>query len=305
MSTPDAYGYVSLTAAIDDKRSPLREYFDRTFPWRKALQEQYRLASGPVHVEAMTGVALGTLGAAFDFLVRMVLDPAHRPGVAYQGLLHYPGRLAVLREVNEMASDAASEARTAPAPETLLRAAWVFALCTELYRLGTIPPGSPLEAVWHEDRFTADNLMALAPTNCLEQLRDMHALAITNLYAHLPNPAAQVALGPTFSASSLCAADADMIVDGCLLEMKTRQGRADRKTGIRRDDLPATDLYQLLGYLLFDHGDKYRITSVGYYSARYGTLIRWPVQDFTSAMAGRPVDVTEERERVWLLLGGT
>lgn len=117
-------------------------------------------------------------------------------------------------------------------------------------------------------------------------------------------PAKRVDIGPEFDGSRLCAADADLICDGLLLELKTHLGALNKRTGARPDRLPLTDLYQVVTYALFDHSDTYAIRSLGIYSARYGALVVWVLADALETMAGDVVNLADEREVVWRLLGG-
>lgn len=111
-------------------------------------------------------------------------------------------------------------------------------------------------------------------------------------------------LGPTFDASVLCAAGADLIAGDLLLDIKTRAGHPNPGTGVRSDALPLDDIYQLLGYALFDRSDRYGIRRIGIYSARYGKLTTWDLIRALDLLAGEPVVLAEERETVWGLLGG-
>lgn len=81
----DRYRYTSLTSALDDVRSPLRRYLEGTFPNRKPVQATYRVSAGALLVPGDEAVNAGTVGAAFDFMVRLVLDHSHVPGVAAAG----------------------------------------------------------------------------------------------------------------------------------------------------------------------------------------------------------------------------
>lgn len=90
--------YSSLTAAVADKRSPLRLYLDARFSNRAPIQSAYR--AEPLTLRVPGGDANpGTLGAAFDFVVRMILDPTHVPSVPLLGVSDSPEHMAVLREV--------------------------------------------------------------------------------------------------------------------------------------------------------------------------------------------------------------
>jgi hypothetical protein len=151
------------------------------------------------------------------------------------------------------------------------------------------------------DRFTVPVLLSLAPADALRQLRELDPLAAERLVPHLRPP---YALGPTFDGSLLCAADADLIADGLLLDLKTRLGVASTRPGGRATSLPRLDVYQLLAYAFFDWSDRYRITSIGIYAARYGLLATWPLDAALRTLAGRPVDLVEVRRDVRRLLGG-
>jgi hypothetical protein len=83
--------------------------------------------------------------------------------------------------------------------------------------------------------------------------------------------AAPFHLGPEFDASRrdggpdkrLIAAEADLICNGLLLDIKTKLGTKNTKSGIRSDALAIDDIYQLLAYALMDHSDSYGINSLG------------------------------------------
>lgn len=296
---PD-YRYISLTSAIEDKASPLRGYLNRQFPYLKAVREAYQTPRGPLLVEGGTANP-GTIGAAFDFVVRMVLDPTYKANLALMGFIESPEQIAVMREVVEVAQQAA-DCRDSDAPEELLRACWAFALSVEVYRIGMVPPGSPIAPLVGRGTFTLSDLLGIATEEALRELGCLHAVACAHLYPAIPYPAERMAIGPTFDGSSLCAADADLIIDGLLMDIKTRQGPKNKSTGVRADTVSLADVYQLLGYVLFDHSDEYAIDSVGYYSGRYGNLTTWPLDRFLDSLAGRPVEVAEARAQVWDLL---
>ena len=63
-------------------------------------------------------------------------------------------------------------------------------------------------------------------------------------------------------------ADADLIVDGCLIDIKTTIN----------PKLSANWLYQLLGYVLLDYNDRYEIEKVGIYFARQQKLAEWSLE---------------------------
>ncbi|MGV9822984.1 hypothetical protein [Nocardia xishanensis] len=297
------YQYRNLTHAIDDPASPLREYFHRRFPNVRPVQDGYRLASGPIVVDSIA-TNPGTVGAAFDFLLRFCLDAGYRPRIAAAAppISDVPDHVTTVYDVAAVAGAAAQPPPTSETLAVAVRACWALALTSELYRNPGLVLGSPPAGLIRSGEFTTAALLALAPEDTVELVGSLYTLATTELADVLTASHDAVALGPTFAASRLCAADADIIVDGTLIELKTRLGNRNKKSGLRSDSLPRNDIYQLLGYVLFDTVDQYQLTEVAMYSARYGTLHRWPLQQLLDTLAGEPVDLTAERATVWNLL---
>ena len=92
--------------------------------------------------------------------------------------------------------------------------------------------------------------------------------------------------GPVFDGSGdLGGADADLILDGRLLELKTTKRPAlDKKT-----------VWQVLGYLLADTSDRFGISDVAWYFARHAYLWQMPVSSFLERLAGASVDLAAAR----------
>jgi len=84
-------------------------------------------------------------------------------------------------------------------------------------------------------------------------------------------------LNPTFSGSNdVGGADADLIVDRCLIEIKTSKLAKIEPSWLR----------QLVGYLLLDYTDEHHIQSLGIYMARQGLLFSWTVDEFLYILTG-------------------
>lgn len=290
----DDYGWTNLTSALQDRSSPLRRYLDHRFPDVRPLQQEFRKHAGRLVVNG-GGADPAIVGAAFDYQVRFTLRPDYVPLPALHFFTGTPEMATVERIVG-----VAREAECGSV--ALMRAAWALALCTQLYREG-LTADSPITWLLHEGRFTSDAVLGLAPQDGLRQLAELAALAAEELlprirYAH------PLVLGPTFDASVLCAADADLIAGGLLLELKVRLGPRTKRTGIRYCSLPRLEIDQLLAYALFDTGDRFRIDAIGVYSARYGHFRRWGLDEALETMAGERVDLAAERRTVWRILGG-
>lgn len=304
---PSDYQFRNLTSAIADRDSPLRQLLVERFGNVRRLQQQFRRNAGPLLVPGGTADP-ALVGAAFDLQTRLLLVPDERPRLPFLAFQHHPAETAVIAEVAAGAQAAAADLGTVAeagsiedqATLSLLgRGSWALALCTEVYRSGLIP-SSPLRRLLARGDFTAAALLRLAPADALRQLVQLKDVAAQRLLPQLRPP---YLLGPTFDASVLCPADADLISNGLLLDLKTRLGGTDREGG-RADRLPAVDLYQLLGYALFDRSDHYRMSAIGIYSARYGNLTSWPLDHALATMAGEPVDLPALRRTVWRMLGG-
>jgi hypothetical protein len=276
------YPYRSLTSAIKDKASPLRQYLDATFPDVEPLQKDYRTWVGnQLRVVPLPedGANPGTLGAAFDFEMRFRINPGYFPDIAvhaFQG-----NRANAIRELIGHARFTAQHGDHVK----LRQACWALALCTEVYRVG-LRPGSPLSG----GRFSAARLLSLAPDDALRQLNQMAELAQRRLFPYLAAPCYS---GPEFDGSARCPADVDVISNGVLI---------DFKTSVRGNSLSREDLYQLLAYTLFDRSDQYGIHMIGIYAARFGSLNCWDLQPTLEVLAGRSVSLAQERKKVWALL---
>lgn len=289
------YQYTNLTSTIRDKASPIRQYLDRRYPNVKPLQADFRSRSGSIIVDGGDADP-ALMGSAFDLQLRFLLNPEAVPAVALMAF--YGDRhVGAIMDVIAAASQACKGRSYG---ETLNRACWALALTTDVYRVG-LSPESPLVALLRENRFSTSQLLALAPPDALRQMDELRALAGTQLRPHIAPP---FVLGPTFDGSEYCLADADLIAGGMLLDVKTRLGTKNPRTGVRSDGLSLLDIYQILGYTLFDRSDRYHIDAVGIYSARYGSLIAWKLAEVLDALAGEPVNIEHERETVWRLLGG-
>jgi hypothetical protein len=256
----DAYRYSSLTSALDDASSPLRAYLWGRFPNRREIQEAYRVDAGPMRVQR-SDANLGTLGTAFDQAVAYAVNPGHYPTTA-----GWVAQDPQTRDViDQLRASARVVARNRQLTAEAARALWALALCIEVYRMGAPHPGSAIDAALFDDDFTVDRLLSMATDKAVEDMQALHAVALEALYPHLPKARGDVDVHTevTFAASSLCRADADLVLGGLLLEVKTRLGR--KTPAGRADTLQAIDLYQALGYLLFDLDDRYRVRQLGWY----------------------------------------
>lgn len=100
--------------------------------------------------------------------------------------------------------------------------------------------------------------------------------------------AKRVILGARFRCSKLLGgADADLIVDGELLDLKTTS---------RSSPLSREYLWQMLGYVMADTNDEHGIEYVGFIWPRWQFRSRWHVDDFVAILGGGETSVDDLRQ---------
>ena len=138
----------------------------------------------------------------------------------------------------------------------------VVALMEEVFRTGR------LDGVLATSEFNdAESLIGIAESHWVDDLRELSWEFYDRFNHLLPLPHV---LNPTFDGSGdVGGADADMIVDGVLLDIKTTV----------KPEISSDWIWQLLGYVLLDYSDLQSINGVGLYMARQGMLIRWDLEE--------------------------
>lgn len=283
-----------LSKDVKDPKTSIGQYLRSTFPNIKPLQAEYKTLAGDLAVDSV-GANAGTVGTAVDLIVRLILEPDETPKSA---LALFPYNATYHQVVNELAGISAHSGDR----ELAARASWGLALCVNAYRAG--PGFAPLvpDLVYSGD-FTVDNMLAQADDAAITELVALRELSNEHLIPKLNGP---YNLGPTFDLSEpgstqRIAAEADLIADGLLLDIKTALAPKN-KAGLRPEALKAENVYQLLGYVLLDYSNRYNINRVGIFSARYGTLATWPLARVTTLMSGRDFDLAAARQEVWHMM---
>ncbi|MEH0972811.1 hypothetical protein V6U77_16965 [Micromonospora sp. CPCC 205546] len=286
----------ALTNEVKNTKSPVARWLRTTFPHHRDVQAAYREAAGPALVLPSSAVALGTQGAAIDWWLRFLIDPAPSVGLTAAGLRS--GRapceragLELLRDLGTIDNgDSLGPVRPAQltdrSDEWWARVSYALALLVELYRAPMVD-GSRLMRLGPASR--AADLLALANAEEVADLIAMRDLAVERLLPALPSGA--VTTGATFDGSADIHADADLIVGGMLVDFKAGQGGRPRANGSRATVLRREDLDQLLGYALLDYSDAFGLRAVGVYAARFGHFVSWPLAELCTRLAGRPVDL--------------
>jgi hypothetical protein len=315
---------MSLTSELGKPGSPIARHLRERFPLLRAIQGSYRQAAAhlvPLLPPDGAKIAYSTVGTAFDWRVRFLLDPRpdlrlalmgaallgrHRLELAAKLMGALGGTLRIRPHVGGEAQPQPAKGPVAPRalagadpgrtaslePEWLARACYALALFTEVFRAGPLP-GSRLAML--APTASVDGLLALASDDEVADLLALTEAARRNLMPAVAARGGPVHIGPTFAGSlDVGGADADLIVGGLLIEVKVQLG--DRgQDGRRRCSLEQRSMFELLGYLLLDYDDTYEIDALGVYSARWRYLATWPVDELLGVLAGSPVELAQER----------
>ena len=157
------------------------------------------------------------------------------------------------------------------AEQTLARYCFVLGLFEEVYRDNRYMDG-PL--IVPAPRKSVEELLAITEDAWVDDLCKLSTLFYDNYHHLLSLP---FTLNPTFVGSDdVGGADADIIIDGCLIEFKSSiQARIEPKW-----------LRQLIGYVLLDYDDRHHLHSVGIYMVRQGLLFKWSLLDCLRLLTG-------------------
>lgn len=156
----------------------------------------------------------------------------------------------------------------------LARYCFVLSLFEQVSRSGRSEQGFLMEPAPKE---SVDELLAISESAWIDDLSAMSTLFYDKCHHLLSLPFRP---NPLFMGSNdVGGADADFIVDGCLIDIKA----------VKEQSLKALWLRQIIGYVLLDYNEAYNIHSVGIYMARQGELLQWPVADFLRLLMGNDV----------------
>lgn len=302
----------SVTAALRQKDHPLRQLVDETLPNVKAVRVAipHRVTVPPRTLHA------GTVGTAFDYRLRFLWGLPDDPGslIARRGAQmlcdrRTPKRYTPVDDTSEIVAGAIRPHLRGSTivwrhPDDVAAADLWPAITTGLGMV-TDPraTGGDLERLcvvlaWCDEAARSalvrnNPLLAAPEAATTRQLLDMvsddgaaEVAALTDLFlehhGHLLDQPIDV--NPTFGRPAL-PADGDLIVDRCLIEVKTS-----------REPVTQTDVWQLATYLLLERQDRF--DSVAFYCGRSGILRRWTNDEYLELLAGRPVDLAELRARL-------
>jgi hypothetical protein len=120
-----------------------------------------------------------------------------------------------------------------------------------------------------------EDLLALCPDLAVRDIASLNG-AFVSSRAHLLR--GEVVLNPRFGGVAPIGGDGDLIVDRCYIDIKA--------TTEPTKPSPSQWPWELLGYVLLDHEDRFHINSVGLYLARQAVLVRWDLDEFVFLLVG-------------------
>lgn len=272
---------MSLTSNLSKRNNPIREWFESKLPNLETFQKDVRTC-GDLLLPSPTQVSLNTVGTAFDYRIRYWFDisPTDSLVAAIIGKIIYEAdeldlsqlwKLFVL-SLEKTLQNTSPVGRELNKTEEilLLRYCWVLALFEEILR-GGFGINSPLFTVASTD---PNELLSLASDLAIQDLLSLMKIAYKSQL--LVKPIDKPILNPTFSGSMFVGgADADLILDGCLIDLKTTKSKTPTRAFLSRKDY-----YQLIGYVILDFKNEYNISSLSFYLARRGASVTWTVNDF-------------------------
>jgi hypothetical protein len=290
----------ALTYEIKDPRSPVAVWLRTTFPHFKEVQAALRRAAGTARILPSEAVAAGTQGAAIEWLLRMLVDPAPSLDLPLEGLRrrwHLPYRdagLALLLQLDGGGQSGTGVPRSVrpidvrrlaqQSDEWRARAAYALALLVELFRAYSVEKSRLMRL--HPDS-DVDDLLGLANDDEVADMLAVRDLAVQQLLLRLPS--GPLVTGMTFDGSADLAGDADLIAGGMLVDIKTGRGGNPRRDGTPAARLVRAEIDQILGYALMDYSDTYRLETVAIYLARFGYLAAWPLDHLIHQLSGRQI----------------
>lgn len=303
---------MSLTSELKNTQSPASRFMREHFPMTRRVMALCRGQMGSAHEthRPEQPVPWGLIGTALDYRLRFYFPQVGGRGqleklVCFQGAAIACGttRKGISKRENvgflslELMSEFFSSLKQfleqaqpqqnrldKSNEEALLRYCVVMAALDFFFRVGYDPSSVLLNPA---PKVTLDELISVAETHWIEDLRFLSWQFHDKFSKMLSCP---TVLNPTFDGSIFIGgADADLIIDGCLVDIKATVN-------------PRTEagwLYQLLGYVLLDWHDEYQIKEVTIYFARQAFLLKWNLSDILRDITGQPQPSLAQLRQEW------
>ncbi len=283
---------MSLTSMLAKRGLPLRDFFELYLPNCAYMQKEWKSCGKPTIIPEGQ-INWGFVGAAFDYRMRYfftVTPPDHFN--AAKGAKFSPEIYLLFKEFSTNLTDFLSlndpRARvlSSESERQLLSYCYVLAIYESLFRarvatnpLFNLPAGAS----------TVDQL-SMAPVAAIDDLYNLTNAAVDTLKNLFVKP---IIANPTFTGSKdVGGADGDLIIENCLVEIKTTKATS----------LDKEMIYQLLGYVLLDYDDEYHMDEIGFYLSRVPALIKFPLEEAIEIMSNKAYNLINLRAEMRKLL---
>ncbi len=288
---------MSLLRLLRNDKNPIGRYFRTRFPNTRTLlkdcRKQFRLMDTLMPDDELTNGALAVIGTALDYRIRYYFrvvpstklvafsghkflsksgrDASHARGIREE---FFSRLYSLLEHLNPV-----GRRLTFSEENELNRYCIVLAHLESLVRSPFVD--SPL---YYENYNCVDELLELAQPPWIDDMERLSVRFYEN-YNHLLS--LSHVLNPSFAGTpDVYGADADLIVDGTLIDIKTT----------KKQTLAGKSIFQLLGYTLLDYLDEFSINGIGLYMARQGHLFHWELGDALEVLQnGEPLTIRQLR----------
>src|SRR6266567_4621397 len=250
-----------LTKHLKQSYSPVRQFFKLQFPRTASLTQKANL-----QLQSEATINPGFHPTIYDLIWDLCAGPQgqHSSVVIKDFFDRLDVTVKAIAPVRQRLNDEQEK--------LLARYCYVLALFEDLYRSKASFQHSPL--LMPRSKQSVDELLDI-PTDA--EIDDLCAMSWLFYDRYHDRLSLRSVLNPTLErCGAVSACHADLIVDGCLLEI----------IASIKPEIESPSLWQLAGYLLLDNKDKYKIRSVGFYMARQGKLLQWPIADFLYILTG-------------------
>jgi hypothetical protein len=288
---------MSLTSHLNSLTSPVGQFIKERFSQTAIITKETnsKLRNSVTLLPAAHPWPYDKIGGAIDYRIRYSFDVTPGKQLAawtgahmlpFQledgGLVEGPYSLELVEAFFTRLDDIVENIRPVgrrllvDEERTMARYCFILALFEEVYRSDRYKDG-PLLVPYPKQ--SIDELLTIPEDAWIDDLSQLSFLFYDRCHDLLSRP---FILNPTFSGSrDVGGADADLIVDRCLIEIKTS----------KLSKIDPGWLRQLAGYLLLDYNDEHHIQSLGIYMARQGLLFSWPLDEFLNILTGN-IDVS-------------
>jgi hypothetical protein len=288
-----------LTRHLKDTKSPIAQFLKQQFPRTGSLTKEANLQLKAVNTilppYSTSRYPYGSIGMAIDYRIRysFALTPSNRlmakigadlltinqrTGIIGDGVFPYDVAASFFEHLDETlhALQPVGRRLEPAAEQTLARCCYVLSLFEDAYRnlrnayqYSPLLIPNPIESV--------EELLSIPQDAWIDDLCAMSWLFYDRYHNRLSLPSV---LNPIFQGcGAVSGSDADLIVEGCLIELKATI----------EPEIKSNTLWQLAGYVLLDSHDAYKICSVGTYLPRQGELFQWSIGDFLHQLTGNEI----------------